>query len=211
MIEEGTPIYADEERFFAAVGKAITRWADLEDVLFKITHGILGCSRERAAIVFYRTPTIDARLTLTADLIASFLPRHAPGDQPDSIMKQWKELEKDVRDRLQTRNRLAHHPAGAVVLISPTDDWSIVTGSYPSEGERLRKRQEEPQPLVIEEVRTHIQVVGRLISCLDNFQRLHLPKSPSGLGAQEFQQAPLRDLGSLLEDQRPPPPLSSQE
>jgi hypothetical protein len=50
------PADVGEQRFYASVGMAITAWADIEDVLFAITFSILGSTRERTAIVFYRTP-----------------------------------------------------------------------------------------------------------------------------------------------------------
>src|ERR1700690_2260787 len=109
MIEEGMPTREDEVRFYAALGTALTNWADLEDILFRIVHAILECTRERAAIVFFRTPTLESRLTLTSDLIDSFFPRHAPGEQPDHRIKKWKEIAAEIRGQLPTRNNLAHH------------------------------------------------------------------------------------------------------
>src|SRR5690348_18282793 len=91
MLDDDFVTDQDENQFYAAVGRAITTWAQVEDVLFAITFSILGCSRERAAIVFYRTPTIDSRLTLTNDLIDSFFPKHEGGDKPDARVKRWRE------------------------------------------------------------------------------------------------------------------------
>lgn len=182
MIEEGLPTEEDERKFYAALGKAITSWADLEEVLFAITLSILGCTRERAAIVFYRTPTIDSRVTLTSDLIHSFFPRHEPGEQPDLRVKRWKEIQGEIKDNLSVRNRLAHHPVGPVVDLYESEDGKeheveIGQASYISESERLRKR-EQPTPLGINEIRVHTRIVSRLINDLRNFRRQEFPKQP---------------------------------
>ena len=54
---------ADE--FFTWLGKCITAWAQVEEHLFEICVHSLGATRHRVAIVYYRTPTLDARLQLT--------------------------------------------------------------------------------------------------------------------------------------------------
>ena len=117
MLDADFPTAEDEREFYAAVGKAITSWADLEAILFQMTHAILGCTKERAAIVFYRTPTIDSRLTLTNDLVNSFFPKHGPGEHPDPRIKRWREIQAEIREHLPDRNRLAHHPVGPTVNI----------------------------------------------------------------------------------------------
>jgi hypothetical protein len=63
MVDDDMPTEDDKRSFFYALGRAITAWADLEEILFAMVHDILDCSKERTAIVFYRTPTIDARLS----------------------------------------------------------------------------------------------------------------------------------------------------
>ncbi len=59
---------ADE--FFTWLGKCITAWAQVEEHLFEICVHSLGATRHRVAIVYYRTPTLRARLDLTDELFA---------------------------------------------------------------------------------------------------------------------------------------------
>jgi hypothetical protein len=178
------PTEEDEQAFFAALGKAITRWADLEAVLFEITATILDCTRERAAIVFYRTPTIDSRLTLTSDLVHSFFPRHEPGEQPDPRIKRWKDLQAEIKENLPIRNHLAHHPVGPVVDIYETPDgkgpkFEVKPASYRSASEHLRKRERSPDILGINEVEAHTAIVSRIVTDLRNFRRQKVPSQPS--------------------------------
>ena len=57
------------------VGYCITPWADVEEHLFEICGKALACAKERAAIIYYKTPTVDARLSLTDELARSVLPK----------------------------------------------------------------------------------------------------------------------------------------
>jgi len=43
--------------------------------MFELCALVLKADPKHVSIVYYRTPTIDARLTLTSDLVASVLPQ----------------------------------------------------------------------------------------------------------------------------------------
>jgi hypothetical protein len=182
MSDDGLSSDVHEQKFYAAVGRAITAWADIEDVLFAITLSILGCSRDRAAIVFYRTPTIESRLTLTNDLIYSFFPKHEPGDQPDARIKRWREIQAKIREHLPVRNRLAHHPVGPVVDLRDDQNLEIIHASHISSAERLRKGEE--QALEINDILVHRQIVLLIIGELRNFHRQEFRGSPSASGSR---------------------------
>jgi hypothetical protein len=178
MLDDDLPT-EEETRFYAALGRAITAWADIEEVLFAITLFILGCTRERAAIVFYRTPSVDARISLTNDLVCSFFPKHEPGEQPDPGTKRWREIQAELRDNLPTRNRLAHHSVGPIVDLREQEP-EIIHASHLSHGERLRKG--EADPLEINDIRAHRQVVSRIVNDLRNFYRQECRKPPPARG-----------------------------
>jgi hypothetical protein len=177
------PTEEDENKLYTAIGRAITGWAALEEVLFAITHSVLDCTEERASIVFYRTPTIDSRLTLTSDLVHSFFPRHESGEHPDPRVKRWKEIQAEIKDCMPVRNRLAHHPVGPVVEVYESADGEHKIGvrhaSYISQAEYLRRR-EAPSPptLTAEEIDIHAQLVSHLVHDLRNFHRQKFRKPP---------------------------------
>jgi hypothetical protein len=102
-----------ETSFLMHPGYCISTWAEVEQKLFEICWKALQSPREQAAIVYYRTPTLDARLTLTDELLRHVLPkRERPNgghDHPDVMA--WDALDKEITELLPTRNRLAHHPS----------------------------------------------------------------------------------------------------
>jgi hypothetical protein len=93
---------ADE--FFTWLGKCITAWASVENHLFEICVSSLGTTKHRAAIVYYRTPSLDARLELTNELVLTVLPAR------ERDVKIWDNIKKEIKSLSPIRNRLAHHP-----------------------------------------------------------------------------------------------------
>ena len=169
-----SPTAEEKAQFYAAVGRAITDWANLEKELFEITAAILGCAKRHSAIVFYRTPTIDSRLTLTNDLVESIFPAHAPGEHPSPTLKEWRRLQSDIKTKLKIRNWLAHHPIDQIVDIYESKDGQehkieIRPASYISHTAHLRSPKESPQILVLTKVQDHIKVVSGLVDRLRRF------------------------------------------
>jgi hypothetical protein len=119
----------------------IKEWANIESRLYDLCALILKADPKHVAIVYYRTPNIDARLSLTNELVLASMPR------PDRV---WAKLIADIRSLLKTRNLLAHAPVGEAHSTEwveyergtePVESrWFHVTTSY---GERLRGRQTE--------------------------------------------------------------------
>lgn len=63
------------EEFLMWIGTCITAWAKVEEQLFGICEHCLGARTDRAAIVYYRTPTIDSRVLLVDELVRTVLPK----------------------------------------------------------------------------------------------------------------------------------------
>jgi hypothetical protein len=103
-----------EGEFYQWVGRCIKEWAKIEDMLFEICRRILRTELKRAAIVYYRTPTIDARLSLTDELVLSVLPQRArqSGGHDHPNVTEWRQIVKDIRELLPIRNILAHSRVG---------------------------------------------------------------------------------------------------
>lgn len=168
-----------EDEFYQWVGRCIKEWARAEGTLFDICHRILRTELKRAAIVYYRTPTIDARLSLADELVLTALPqrqRHDGGhDHPDVV--RWKQIVKDIRELLPIRNILAHARVGRPKCSASfgTDDgiehveatWlEVATSSL----EQLRGR---PEISIIDRhLPDHFEDVKETLSNLDNFYSL---------------------------------------
>ena len=81
--------------------------------MFEICDWALNTERSVAAIVFFRTPSIDARLTLVSDLLKRTLPaekRDPKIHKHPTNLEIWTKLEKRIRSHLEFRNMLAHQP-----------------------------------------------------------------------------------------------------
>jgi hypothetical protein len=169
------------EDFFIWLGKCITSWARVEDHLFEICVQSLGATRQRTAIVYYRTPTIDARLKLTDELVRTVLPKKKGGDHDHSDVKIWDCLRKRIGSLLPTRNRLAHNPVASKQILpvpfSPIDSEAVSHlltlswyESYVSDAERLRGHHDNVKPLTEPDLSTHRLEVEMVINELEIFR-----------------------------------------
>jgi hypothetical protein len=158
--------------FHMYVGFCITAWANVEEHLFRICARVLNTAEERAAIVYYRTPTLDTRLQLTDELVRTVLPkrtRKSGGhDHPDVIA--WNDLKNDIKNELSTRSRIAHNPVSDRRFLPPPKEgelrgllhlysWLEI---YVSDAEKLRGRHDDIQPLRVDDLSSHCTTVQRL-------------------------------------------------
>jgi hypothetical protein len=109
---EDMPLDEREPQFYRWVGICIKEWAKIENSLFEICNFLLKTHRRYVAVVYYRTPTIDARLTLTEELVRMILPQRkrkdGGHDHPD--VTTWRNIVTNLRDLLPVRNLMAHAP-----------------------------------------------------------------------------------------------------
>lgn len=94
--------------FYMWIGKCIKRWAGIEDQLFSICQWALQIDRKLTSIVFFRTPTLESRLTLTSDLMQArlLLTKKNPGEHDPPLLKKFGCLMERIRERLAFRNAL---------------------------------------------------------------------------------------------------------
>src|ERR1700730_102814 len=106
------PPQMPKHEVYPRVGHCITAWANVERQLFSLCNFALGAGQERAAIIYFRTPTLDSRLDLVEELIQTKLPRRMreDGGHDHPLVTEWKTIIKDVKDLLQTRNFIANQP-----------------------------------------------------------------------------------------------------
>jgi hypothetical protein len=170
----------EQYKFYNALGRAITNWASIEELLYETVYEILGCTRRRAAVVYYRTPTLDSRVTLTSDLLRTVFPESAPGGKDDPGWAEWKAIRKKLKDALPTRNHLAHHQVSPIIDLWESTDGkehktTLRTASYKSHAEQLRDG--DPfNPIGLKEIERHITFVSNLAILLQAFRRRVLAK-----------------------------------
>jgi hypothetical protein len=181
-----------EAEFYQWVGRYIKEWARAEETLFTICHRILGCELKRAAIVYFRTPTIDARLSLADELVLAVLPQRKKkdGGHDHRDVERWKEVVKGIRNLLPIRNILAHARVGrphSSASFARDDDqpgdvettWFEVATNWQ---EQLRGR---PGIFVIDrDLPGHLDDIKSALSELDAFsaflKKRYVKKKPPG-------------------------------
>jgi hypothetical protein len=166
---------ADE--FYMMAGQCISQWAATDEALFILCAKILRCTVEHAAIIYYRTPSLDARLTLTADLVESVIPKPTKsGEKAHPDQKLWRDIEKSCRDLLQIRNRIAHEPLWPTFTMGYDEDLEgnrvFLAGFelYASQHDRSRGRAEKP-PLRIAQLKAHLAAVNLISNRIHIFGR----------------------------------------
>ncbi len=162
--------------FHMILGYCIAEWGQVETELFRLCWTALRCRMHQAAIVYYRTPTMDSRLSLTSELIASHFPKPKSGDHPPKELRTWAKLESTIRSELKVRGRLAHHHTGArqELLELPPETgadvfaWEIFE-SYVSYAESLRGKHDERPSLKEADLIDHLRQVSEFSRQLDEY------------------------------------------
>lgn len=164
------------DNLFMWIGICIKEWAKVEAALFEVCHLILKADIAHVAIIFYRTPTLDSRLTLADELVRTIIPARGKKGSRHKNLAAWDQLVKDIRALLPVRNLLAHSPLQYVHHtewseseetgeIEPIESyWLEIATSYQ---ERLRGR--PARSVKDEELPNHFQKILAVLVQLSLF------------------------------------------
>jgi hypothetical protein len=156
------------DEFHMWVGYCITAWSQVEDRLFQFCWNTLNCEPELAAIVYFRIPGLDGRISLANELVTAVLPSREKknGGQDHPMVKAWSSIIKDTRAMLNVRRRLAHQPVQVLPYsydvplrcndpIGPLNrtEYGVLHFTHPSDAERLRD--ENSAPLYLKDLQVH--------------------------------------------------------
>jgi len=172
------------KEFLYSVGEAITEWATIDEQLFLIFTDVLRTDQHLSAIIYYRTNTLGARLSLVDELVRAVCPKPArkSGGHVSKVEEHWTARKTEMDDLLATRNHLAHSPASPHATFDPNSDSRNVTitdvwwASYVSRTEKMRGRPPK-KDLKINDVKAHLGKVHQLWMKLRDF-RDELSKLP---------------------------------
>lgn len=108
--------------FHMLIGYCIAEWASIDDQLFRIFRHCTGAKEEQAAIIYYKTPGLNVRLTMVDEIVRSVLPKNPKqtGGHDHPNMKRWKEIFCKCNKLFATRRRIAHQPVRAQETLIPT-------------------------------------------------------------------------------------------
>lgn len=164
------------EAFLADVGRCITSWAQIEEKLFEICAVALRAPRKQTAIVYYKTPTIDARLKLVDELVRAIFPRKKSGQHSTPIEKAWKDITDEFDKLIPERNALAHFPLKTILslekMLKSKDENPRKLSMRPHRNERLRGRTPQVQEMDAEKLPVHLERVRTLENQLFIFKPL---------------------------------------
>ena len=171
------------DAFWLMVGKCIGAWANVEEALFRIVWKCLG-PYEQSAIVYYKTPSLEARFTLADELVESVLPKTKPGKQHHPSVKSWTAAKSGYDKLLSVRRRIAHQPVGAATAplragMALDEGPAFWLEIFVSQQERTRKRSSGHQPLLIEDLSKHRVALRALSERLQQFHDDVLTKRDS--------------------------------
>lgn len=141
------------------IGRCITQWADIEEKLFEICVLALKAPRKQVAIVYYKTPSLDARLTLLAELVGAIIPPRKSGEHSSQIEKKWKNLTLRIKKLLPERNALAHFPIKEIFVPTNNPNGPPTKSKLsirPHRNERLRGRKISVEKMEPEDLPRHL-------------------------------------------------------
>jgi len=104
------------DKFHMHIGYCIAEWAELDERLFLIFQSCVG-SPEQCAIIYYKIPGLEPRLSLTDEIIRSVFPKteRKSGDHTQDYphVVRWSKIKTSIEGLLSTRRRIAHHQVAA--------------------------------------------------------------------------------------------------
>lgn len=157
---------------YQVAGRCISAWADIEASLFDLCHLALRTSHEVAAVVYYRTPTVDARLSLTDELLATLLPQREKrnGGHDHHSIKEWKTVRKRIKDCLAIRRSIAHHPLSEKYIQEEYDDNSlIIVNGFSKPYYELLRPNSADEILDLDKLETHLRELADIKESLGRF------------------------------------------
>jgi hypothetical protein len=127
------PVRTDEaeKEFYEWVGRCMKQWAKIEFYLFDICSMAISSNyRNVAAVIYWRQPGIDTRLTTITDLLNIRLPptkgRNRVIENPE--IARWNKLRIRMKEKLAPfRNFVAHQPAWHRFNVVDTPDGAKFT------------------------------------------------------------------------------------
>jgi hypothetical protein len=167
------------------IGYCIKEWAGVEAALFNTFHEASGTDVVRAAIIYYKTPSIDSRLTLTDEIVQSVMPqpsRKAGGHKTPSA-REWIKIKREISSLLKVRNDIAHYPIYLAIELDEQGEikdegrawWQIAE----SQSEQHRGRTSSKKPLALIDLVAHWIEVREIHGKLSRFSGHIISSQPS--------------------------------
>ena len=179
----------EAQKFYAALGQCITMWSHIEGRLFLVCNLCLRSDEAIAAIVFFRTPSLEARISLSNDLVTQRLQPEPlrSGQHPPKLLKLWSKVHAELKQNIFFRNYIAHQPdsvdvetlwAIARARKSAVDDFDQLFDE--STFIKQHRADNARRPMQIDkaglaEMLAHLETMGKAFEALNEFSnQLHV-------------------------------------
>jgi hypothetical protein len=176
-------ITSDEEyvAFYYELGKAITTWAHVEYMLFFI---VLGCFDESKiqslGVGFFSIDSFAAKLKYVKKILEY---KSQVTANPD-VIKDWDKLEKDMRDLVQKRNKLAHRQVLVNGQGKPGRKYILVPWIIPFDQRPKQSKNKQTDSICLSDIIDYRNEFSALAFSLMNFSNILRGQPSSGSSAQ---------------------------
>jgi hypothetical protein len=159
------------DEFHMVMGYCIAAWAQVDDQLFRIFRDCIG-PYDQSAVIFYRTPGLDTRLSLTDEIVrVTLLPSWERPGKRDPRIKAWSAILSEFRASLAIRGRVAHQPVRTEPFRVGMPAGAQLTAFeiYVGRHEQLRDSAAKSVPLTLGDLKNHLAAVNKLSDRLKAF------------------------------------------
>jgi len=98
--------------FYRALGLATSRWQHVEAAIFVLFHALLNTENQYSSAVFFHIKSADSKLQLLDRLCRVHFGKTI-------IDNEWKRLCGDVKNAVESRNKIAHYETNYILNV----DW----------------------------------------------------------------------------------------
>ncbi len=171
------------DTFYRAIGTCIGSWAWVDEKFFEIFQACVG-PRTQCAIIYYRVPSLDARIKLVDEIVLSRLPQKDAGQHDHPSVIEYKAISKVASDLLAMRRRVAHHPVHIQIWGQEDENFNVLNVEleltafeiYVSAHERERDPKKDWKVLTLADLETHTFAVNKVSRDLGDFLKDVVPE-----------------------------------
>jgi hypothetical protein len=179
-----------EDAHYVTIGKGITAWSGMENILVLIAAMLLDTPAERAGLVFYSINNFHTWLSLIDELFAM-------NTSFQALRSEWTPIAERLKKLNDTRVRLAHHAvqSGKRVLdLVEGDTGEVLNPSLRASQFDTRSKSKKHAPLKFEQL---VAFVVDLVPVTERLVELMNKMAPIHLGPKQLVTQKLRELWVL--------------
>lgn len=160
---------ADRDKFLCLIGESITVWSFIDRALFILFDKALVATTQKAAIIYYKSPTLRGRVSLLDALLKHVLKNRS--------LEAWKKINRRIEDLAAIRNVIAHEPPKRLGT-SRKGRAVYIYSLHVEPAKRLAGR--PANVMYAKDLRSHIRQAEKLERSISQFVGVLIPRRKSG-------------------------------